>query len=101
MERRQHSNFWANVSQPDASLSYSVPGATDNLTGTLGIDGSVSVGGPPSSSAPEPATIGLLAAGLVLVLAKVALSGDGQARRPVLLLLLQLQIHHRLLARIE
>jgi hypothetical protein len=62
--------FWAEVNQPDGSLSFSlVPDMEGTLSGTVGITGSVSIGGTPSSSAPEPGTAGLLAAGLVLAIA--------------------------------
>lgn len=62
-------SFWAGVTEPGSSLGYSVPGATYNLTGTLGIDGSAAVGGTPGSTTPEPGTAGLLAAGLALAVA--------------------------------
>jgi len=58
-------SFSANVIEPDGSLGYSIAGATDNLTGTLGITGSVSVGGVQPSGVPEPGTFGLLTAGLL------------------------------------
>jgi hypothetical protein len=59
-------SFWASVTESDSSLSYSVAGTTDNLTGTLGITGTASIGDAPPSSVPEPGTIGLLAGGLAL-----------------------------------
>jgi|ERR1019366_126095 hypothetical protein len=61
--------FWASVSQPDSSLTYTVPGEEAVIYGTLGITGSASIGGTPPSSAPEPGTVSLLAAGLVLAIA--------------------------------
>ena len=70
--------FWEYVNEPGGSLGYSVPGATSVLTGTLGITGSVSVGGTPSSSAPEPGTAGLLALGTVVALALKMRGREGQ-----------------------
>jgi hypothetical protein len=61
-------SFWANVSEPGATLSYSVAGGTQDVTGTLGITGNVSFGGAPASSAPEPGTLCLLAAGTVVAI---------------------------------
>lgn len=62
-------DFWAYVSQPDSSLSYFIPGVTDQVMGTLGVTGTASLGGGPSG-VPEPSTIGLLAAGLLAVATK-------------------------------
>jgi hypothetical protein len=58
--------FWAEVSQPDSSFSFVLPDSEIDISGTLGITGSASIGGTPSSNAPEPGTVNLLAAGLVL-----------------------------------
>jgi len=64
-------DFWAYVSQPDSSLSYTIPGVTDEVEDTLGVTGTVTLsGGAPSSGVPEPATIGLLAVGLLAVVLK-------------------------------
>jgi len=60
-------DFWAYVSQPDSTLSYSIPGVDDEITATLGVTGIVSMSGGAPSNAPEPTTIGLLAGGLLAV----------------------------------
>jgi hypothetical protein len=61
--------FWVNVSQPDSSFSFSLPIGEVLYAGTLGITGTASITGetPPPSGVPEPATMGLLAAGLLAV----------------------------------
>jgi hypothetical protein len=61
--------FWSTLSQPDSYLTYAVPGQEDVIYGSLGITGNASIGGAPPSSAPEPGTVGLLAAGLALAIA--------------------------------
>jgi hypothetical protein len=61
--------FGASLSEPDSNLSYTVPGQEDAIYATLGITGNVSVGGVAPASAPEPGTIGLLAAGLAMAAA--------------------------------
>jgi hypothetical protein len=61
--------FWSSLSEPDSNLTYTVPGQEDAIYAELGITGSVSVGGVAPSSAPEPGTIGLLAAGLAMAIA--------------------------------
>jgi len=71
--------FWVSISEPDGSLSYSVPGLSDVVTGTLGITGDASIGGTAQSSAPEPGTAGLLAIGLALAIAWI---GSRQAKAP-------------------
>lgn len=62
-------DFWAYVSQPGSSLSYFIPGVTDEVMATLGVTGTASLGGTPSG-VPEPGTIGLLAGGLLAVALK-------------------------------
>jgi len=57
-------NFSANVSQPDSNLFFQLIGTSQASSGTLGITGTTYIGSPPSG-VPEPATVSLLAAGLV------------------------------------
>jgi PEP-CTERM motif len=61
-------NFTASFSQPDSNLSYLAAGVSAEIEGTVGLTGSVSLTGAPSSPVPEPATFGLLAAGLLAVI---------------------------------
>jgi hypothetical protein len=68
--------FSAEVTQPDSRLSFGVPDSEGSLSGTVGLTGSVSLGGTPCSGAPEPGTLGLLGAGLALAIAgKMRLPG--------------------------
>jgi len=58
--------FWAQVTEPDGRLSFGVPDSEGSLSGSLGLTGTISLGGTPPSGVPEPGTLGLLGAGLVL-----------------------------------
>jgi hypothetical protein len=59
-------NFFANVTQPDSSFFFTLPGGSQSISGTLGVTGTTFMGrGAPG--VPEPGTIGLLAAGLLAV----------------------------------
>jgi hypothetical protein len=63
-------NFSASVSQPDSSLTFVLPGVSTVITGTLGVTGTASMSGataPPPSGVPEPATMTLLAGGLIVI----------------------------------
>ena len=67
-------NFSVNVTQPDSSLKFDLPGVSTVISGTLGITGTASMSGatvPPPSGVPEPATMSLLAGGLLAVCVKL------------------------------
>lgn len=55
--------FWAEVTEPDSALSFGVSDGENSLSGDVGLTGSISIGGTPPSSVPEPGTAGLLGAG--------------------------------------
>jgi len=61
--------FSASLSEPDSYLTYALPGQETVIYASLGITGNASIGGTPPSSAPEPGTAGLLAAGGALAIA--------------------------------
>jgi len=61
--------FSAIISQPDSSLSYTLPGEELVIYGSVGMTGGASIGGTPPSGAPEPGTVSLLAVGLALAIA--------------------------------
>jgi PEP-CTERM motif len=60
-------NFSAPVSQPDSNFSFTLPGTSQVILGTLGITGTASLAGGSPSSVPEPGTLALLAAGLLAI----------------------------------
>ncbi|MGA3041657.1 MAG: PEP-CTERM sorting domain-containing protein [Bryobacteraceae bacterium] len=72
---------WAQVTQPDSKLSFGIPDAEDTLSGTVGLTGTISLGGTPPASVPEPGTFGLLGAGLVLAAAHNRRAGNSAPSR--------------------
>jgi len=58
-------DFSVAVSQPDSNLFYTIFGNSQSLAGELGMTGTAALTGASGASAPEPGTIGLLAAGLI------------------------------------
>jgi hypothetical protein len=62
-------SFFALVSEPDSTLSFGVPDSEGSLSGKVGLTGTVSLGGVPPATVPEPGTLGLLGAGLMLAMA--------------------------------
>lgn len=59
-------SFFAFVSQPDSTLSFGIPDSEGSLSGNVGLTGTVSLDGAPPANVPEPGTVGLLGAGLIL-----------------------------------
>jgi len=72
--------FTASVSEPDSYVTYALPGEEDVIYASLGITGNASMGGTPPASAPEPGTVGLLAAGLALAIAMKNMKKKGHGR---------------------
>jgi hypothetical protein len=72
--------FSASVSEPDSYVTYALPGEEDVIYASLGITGNASMGGTPPASAPEPGTVGLLAAGLALAIAMKNMKKKGHSR---------------------
>ena len=61
-------SFQADVSQPDSYFLFSLQGVSEAFTGQLGITGTASMsGGTPPPEVPEPATVSLLAGGVLVL----------------------------------
>ncbi|MFN7993678.1 MAG: PEP-CTERM sorting domain-containing protein [Bryobacteraceae bacterium] len=60
-------NFFADFSQPDSTFSFTLPGVSDLVSGTLGVTGTVNMGGGAPSGVPEPGTAAMMLGGLAAV----------------------------------